>query len=142
MELALVAVASNPPEAPEAPPTQMQVPEQPQIVTAPPPQQQPLIPPVRIVSHEGVVGTVGSPTAPTTYKIYDPDTKEDIDFYPISATRIRQIVHSVALLLEKKALINVAEIRPSLPFKVSKCCSRMLSNALASRISAPPWQRH
>jgi uncharacterized protein YgiM (DUF1202 family) len=88
-------VASSANEAPESAPTPpapaptpTQVTEQPQIVTQPPAPSQPQEPPqptVRIVQHEGVVGTVGSPIAPSTYKLYDPQTKEDIDFlYPIS----------------------------------------------------------
>lgn len=81
--------APTPPPAPAPQPTPTQVPEQPQIVTTPPPAppqpQEPPQPTVRIVQHEGVVGTVGSPIAPSTYKLYDPQTKEDIDFlYPIS----------------------------------------------------------
>jgi uncharacterized protein YgiM (DUF1202 family) len=36
--------------------------------------------PPRIVTHEGVVGYTGSPTAPTDFKIYDPDTFQNIDY--------------------------------------------------------------
>ena len=67
----------------EAPPAQTQVPEQTMIVAAPQPPPQPEVPPVRIISHEGVVAPVGSLSAPSDYKLYDPDTKQDIDFlYP------------------------------------------------------------
>lgn len=97
-EAGTTQVASTPNEAPESgstptptptpvTPTPTPVPEQPTIVATPTPvpPQQPSVPQVRIVQHEGVVGTVGSPTAPSTYKLYDPQTKEDIDFlYPIS----------------------------------------------------------
>ena len=53
------------------------------------PEQQPMVatqpavelPPVdRIVSHEGVVGPVGSIVAPTAYKLYDPDNYQTIDY--------------------------------------------------------------
>jgi uncharacterized protein YgiM (DUF1202 family) len=45
----------------------------------PPPAQPP--PPVdRVVSHEGVVGPVMSPVAPTKYMLYDPDTYQTIDY--------------------------------------------------------------
>jgi uncharacterized protein YgiM (DUF1202 family) len=39
-----------------------------------------LPPPPRIVTHEGVVGFSASPSAPTDFKLYDPDTFQDIDF--------------------------------------------------------------
>lgn len=82
------AVAGGP-ETPEVPPTPTPVQPQQQIVPTPPPQPapppQPPQPTVRIVQHEGVVGPVGSVIAPTAYKLYDPDTKVDIDFlYPTS----------------------------------------------------------
>ena len=34
----------------------------------------------RVVSHEGVVGPVLSPAAPTKYMLYDPNTYETIDY--------------------------------------------------------------
>lgn len=78
-------------EAPEVPPTPTQVPEQPPVVVNPPPMMtpppppQPTTPSVRIVQHEGVIGPVGSMIAPTDFKLYDPNTGQDIDFlYPIS----------------------------------------------------------
>jgi uncharacterized protein YgiM (DUF1202 family) len=75
-----VAVAPPPP-----PPTPTEVAPPTPIITAPPPPQPPPTPPVRIVQHEGVVEPVGSPTAPTDYKLYDPNTRVDEDFlYPTS----------------------------------------------------------
>jgi hypothetical protein len=39
------------------------------------------LPPVdRVVSHEGVVGPVGSIVAPTAYKLFDPNTYQTIDY--------------------------------------------------------------
>jgi uncharacterized protein YgiM (DUF1202 family) len=77
--------AAAPPPPPEMPPVPTQVPPQQQINLAPPPPPAPPTPTVRIVSHEGVVGSVGSPTAPTDYKLYDLTTKQDINFlYPAS----------------------------------------------------------
>lgn len=87
-----VAAAAPPPppppsEMPETTPTQVPPPQA--IVTTPqppPPPPQPTTPPVRIVQHEGIVGGVGSIIAPTEYKLYDLNTKQDIDYlYPISA---------------------------------------------------------
>ena len=46
-------------------------------VTQPVVEQQPVD---RIVSHEGIVGPVGSIVAPTAYKLYDPNTFETIDY--------------------------------------------------------------
>jgi hypothetical protein len=76
--------ATAPPPPPEVPETQQVPPPQPLVVVPPPPPQPPT-PTVRIVEHEGVVGSVGSPTAPADYKLYDLTTKKDIDFlYPSS----------------------------------------------------------
>ncbi|HUA67675.1 MAG TPA: SH3 domain-containing protein [Candidatus Saccharimonadales bacterium] len=62
-----------------APPPQP-VAEQQQV--APPPSQPgpPPQPVNRVVAHEGVVGPVTSPVAPTKYKLYDPNTYETIDY--------------------------------------------------------------
>lgn len=64
------------------PPTPTPVPAQPPVAQAAPPVQ-PTPPPQpvsRVVSHEGVVGPVMSPVAPTKYMLYDPDTYETIDY--------------------------------------------------------------
>ena len=54
----------------------------------PPPPAAPPQPQTRVVQHEGVVGSVGSPTAPDDYKLYDPDTKTDIDYLHAAAPDI------------------------------------------------------
>jgi uncharacterized protein YgiM (DUF1202 family) len=52
--------------------------QQPTVAAAQPTME---LPPVdRIVSHEGVVGPVGSIVAPTAYKLYDPNTYQTIDY--------------------------------------------------------------
>jgi len=83
-----IAANTPPPAPPEMPETPTTVPPQPPMVMTPPPPPappQPETPSARIVQHEGVVGSVGSPTAPADYKLYDPSTKQDIDFlYPAS----------------------------------------------------------
>jgi len=54
------------------------------MATAP---SEPTAPPVRIVSHEGVVRGVGSPVAPTKYELYDPATEVNINYlYTTSPT--------------------------------------------------------
>jgi uncharacterized protein YgiM (DUF1202 family) len=63
-------------EAPAAPaPTP--VPEPQTMATAP---SEPTAPPVRVVSHEGVVRSVGSIVAPTKYELYDPATDININY--------------------------------------------------------------
>ena len=47
------------------------------MATAP---SEPTPPPMRIVSHEGVVRSVGSPVAPTKYELYDPATGVNINY--------------------------------------------------------------
>ena len=63
-----------PPAQPVATQPPVAIPQQPTQPT-PPPQ-----PVNRVVAHEGVVGPVMSPVAPTKYKLYDPDTYETIDY--------------------------------------------------------------
>ena len=63
--------------APASQPTPTTVSAQ-QPTAAPPVAQAP--PADRTVSHEGVVGPVTSPVAPTKYMLYDPDTYQTIDY--------------------------------------------------------------
>ncbi|HUB87475.1 MAG TPA: SH3 domain-containing protein [Verrucomicrobiae bacterium] len=104
-EASELAVANPPPSTEtEISTTTNTVPEQPAIVTTPattpetnelttaettspetmemnPPQiDTNLPPPVRIVSHEGVVRHVTSPIAPTEFELYNPATGVDVDF--------------------------------------------------------------
>ena len=70
--------------APEPAPAPTPVPEPQTMATAP---SQPTPPPLRIVSHEGVVRSVGSPVAPTKYELYDPATGVNINYlYSTSPT--------------------------------------------------------
>jgi SH3-like domain-containing protein len=71
-------------EAPAPAPTPTPVPEPQTMATAP---SEPTAPPVRIVSHEGVVRAVGSIAAPTKYELYDPATDVNINYlYTTSPT--------------------------------------------------------
>lgn len=68
--------------APASAPTP--VPEPQTMATAP---SEPTAPPVRVVSHEGVVRGVVSPAAPTKYELYDPATDVNINYlYTTSPT--------------------------------------------------------
>ncbi len=58
--------------APQPAPTTVPA-QQPPVAQAPPPTD-------RTVSHEGVVGPVTSPVAPTKWMLYDPDTYQTIDY--------------------------------------------------------------
>jgi len=60
-----------------APPPSQPAPEQQPPAAQPAAPAQPMN---RVVSHEGVVGPVTSPVAPTKYKLYDPSTYETIDY--------------------------------------------------------------
>jgi len=73
MYLTQAAPATPTTVAEQQPPAAAQ-PAAPPVAAAPPP------PTDRIVSHEGVVGPVMSPVAPTKYMLYDPDTYQTIDY--------------------------------------------------------------
>jgi uncharacterized protein YgiM (DUF1202 family) len=76
-----------PAPAPEPAPTPTPVPEAQPVVTQPAAPAEPTAPPVRIVSHEGVVRGVVSPVAPTKYELYDPATGVNINYlYTTSPT--------------------------------------------------------
>jgi uncharacterized protein YgiM (DUF1202 family) len=45
-------------------------------------------PPPRIVTHEGVVGHVGSIIAPTAYELYDPETRAEINYLYTTSTNL------------------------------------------------------
>jgi hypothetical protein len=71
-------------EAPAPAPAPTPVPEPQTMATAP---SEPTAPPVRVVSHEGVVRAVGSIAAPTKYELYDPATDVNINYlYTTSPT--------------------------------------------------------
>jgi uncharacterized protein YgiM (DUF1202 family) len=111
-------MAANPPTSTEATPapapTPTPVPETAPVVTAPPattatvapattnPSPAPAVTPVvienapevdtnlppRVVTHEGVVGPVGSIIAPTPYVLYDPTTRANINFLYTTSTNL------------------------------------------------------
>ena len=71
-------------EAPALASAPTPVPEPQTMATAP---SEPTAPPVRVVSHEGVVRGVVSPAAPTKYELYDPATDVNINYlYTTSPT--------------------------------------------------------
>jgi hypothetical protein len=76
-----------PAPAPQPAPAPTPVPEAQPVVTQPAAPSEPTAPPVRVVSHEGVVRGVVSPVAPTKYELYDPATGVNINYlYTTSPT--------------------------------------------------------
>jgi uncharacterized protein YgiM (DUF1202 family) len=137
------AVAGNP-ETPEATPTPMQVQPPQQIIVTPPPQQAPTPPPqptVRIVQHEGVIGPVGSVIAPTAYKLYDADTKVDIDFlYPTSPDQdLQKLVDDRVIVTGEE---GVDTRWPNTPVIAIQNIQILGKNVIKRLDLTPPKQRH
>jgi uncharacterized protein YgiM (DUF1202 family) len=86
--------------APMPAPTPTPVPETQPILTGPtnaapavvetnaPPAVDTNPPPPRVVTHEGVVGHVGSIIAPTAYELYDPATRQEINYLYTTSTNL------------------------------------------------------
>jgi uncharacterized protein YgiM (DUF1202 family) len=86
--------------APMPAPTPTPVPETQPIMTGPtnaapavmetnaPPAVDTNPPPPRVVTHEGVVGHVGSIIAPTAYELYDPATRQEINYLYTTSTNL------------------------------------------------------
>jgi uncharacterized protein YgiM (DUF1202 family) len=70
------------PEINSPPPMVMDTNAPPMVDTNLPP------PPPRIVTHEGVVGHVGSIIAPTAYELYDPATRAEINYLYTTSTNL------------------------------------------------------
>ncbi len=134
-----VANTSPTPENPE--PTPMQVAPQPQIVMTPPPPAQPPQPTVRVVQHQGVVGPVGSMTAPTGFKLYDPGTGEIIDFlYPTSPDQ------DLSKLVDAKVIVTGEEgidaRWPNTPVIAIQNIQVIGTNVIPRLDLTPPKRRH
>lgn len=131
---------TTPPEMPENPPQTTQVPEQPPLNMTPqaPP---PPTPTVRIVSHEGIVGTVGSLVAPTDYKLYDQSTKADIDFlYPISKDLdLGRLVDADVIVTGEE---GVDQRWPNTPIMAIQSIQVVHTNVIKRLDLTPPRQRH
>ncbi len=135
-----------PPTMPEAAPTPTTVPEQQTIVTMPQPPPAPPVPttpPVRIVEHEGIVGPVGSLTAPTDYKLYNESTKEIIDFlYPTSPnmrTTFSQLVDDRVIVTGEE---GIESQWPNTPIMAVQSVEIISTNVIKRLDLTPPRQRH
>lgn len=140
------AAPAPPAEAPEVAPTPTQVPEQPNMVMTPPPQQppQPTTPPVRIVQHEGVVGGVGSVVAPTQFKLYDPKTKQDIDFlYPVSANvDLQSMVDDDVIVTGEEGIDQRWPNTPIIAIQNIQVVATNVIKRFSREDLLPPRQRH
>ncbi len=135
------------PETPEVQPTPTPVQPQQPIILAPPPQAAPPSAPqvpqstVRIVQHEGVVGPVGSIQAPAPYRLYDADTKADIDF--LYATSPDQ---DLSKLIDDRVIVTGEEgIDPRFPNTpvIAIQSIEILGKKVIKRLDlTPPRQRH
>jgi uncharacterized protein YgiM (DUF1202 family) len=65
-------------------------------------------PPPRVVTHEGVVGPVGSIIAPTPYLLYDPSTRQNINFLYTTSTNLN-IGRYSGMLIDVTGEESVAE---------------------------------
>lgn len=140
-QTAAMVAAANPVPPAEAPPTPAQVPEQQSMVMtpqAPPPPPQPT---VRIVSHEGIVGSAGSLVAPTDYKLYDANTKSDIDFlYPISKDLdLSRLVDADVIVTGEE---GIDQRWPNTPIMAIQSIQVVHTNVIKRLDLTPPRQRH
>lgn len=137
-------MVASAPETPETPPTPTTVQPPETVMSAPPPPPPPVAPPtptVRIVSHEGVVGPVGSVIAPTPYKLYDPNTKADIDFlYPTSPDQdLSKLVDDQVIVTGEE---GVDARWPNTPVIAIQSIQVVGKNVIKRLDLTPPRQRH
>jgi uncharacterized protein YgiM (DUF1202 family) len=141
------APPAPPAEAPEAPPLQTQVPPPQQIVMTPPPPPvppQPETPPVRIVSHEGIVGPSGSVVAPTDYKLYDLATKQDIDFlYPTAPNMdLKSLVDDRVIVSGEEGIDQRWPNTPVMAIQNIQVVATNVIKRFSRADLTPPRQRH
>jgi uncharacterized protein YgiM (DUF1202 family) len=137
-----------PPETPEVAPTPTPVPQPQPIVTTPPPAPEPATPEtppapsVRIVQHEGVIGPVGSMIAPTAFKLYDPDTKVDIDYlYVVPGSSI-----DLSPLIDARVIVTgeegIDQRWPNTPVIAVQNVQVIATKVIKRLDLTPPRQRH
>jgi uncharacterized protein YgiM (DUF1202 family) len=154
-EAAPTPPAASPTEAPEAPPTPTTVPEQPPVVVTPPPAPeppqpvqppQPETPPVRIVEHEGIIGSVGSVIAPTDYKLYDLHTKQDIDFlYPTTpdiAAQLKNLQDADVIVTGEEGIDSRWPNTPVMAIQNVQVIATNVIKRFSRADLIPPRQRH
>ncbi len=136
--VAAMYLTQTPP--PAQPPQQAPPPQQPQ---QPQPPQQPAPPPQpvnRVVAHEGVVGPVVSPVAPTKYKLYDPNTYETIDYLYSTAPDL-DLSRYVNMKIIVTGVEGIDPRWPSSPIIAIQSIQVVSTNAVQHRDLRSPRQR-
>lgn len=138
-EVAAAAPMSNP--TPTEMPEQTQVPQQQPMIMTPQAPAPPPTPTVRIVQHEGIVGSVGSLVAPTDYKLYDLATKQDVDFlYPISKDLdLSKLIDADVIVTGEE---GVDQRWPNTPIMAIQSIQVVRTNVIKHLDLTPPRQRH
>lgn len=119
----LTQAAQQPPAA--QPPTQPAAPAQPLN---------------RVVSHEGVVGPVMSPVAPTKYMLYDPDTYQTIDYLYSTAPDL-DLSRYVNMRIIVTGVEGIDQRWPSSPIIAIQSIQVVSTNAVQHRDLRSPRQR-
>ncbi|HUA39402.1 MAG TPA: SH3 domain-containing protein [Candidatus Sulfopaludibacter sp.] len=127
--------------APAAAPTTVAE-QQPPAAAQPaaPPAAQPPPPTDRIVSHEGVVGPVMSPVAPTKYMLYDPDTYQTIDYLYTTAPDL-DLSRYVNMRIIVTGVEGIDQRWPSSPIVAIQSIQVVATNAVKHVDLRSPRQR-
>jgi SH3-like domain-containing protein len=154
--------AGNPAPAPAPAPTPTSVPEAAPVVTTPPATPEttapaaanpapvtPVVetapvdtnpPPPRVVTHEGVVGPVGSIIAPTPYVLYDLSTRQNINFLYTTSTNL-DIGRYSGMLIDVTGEESVAERWKDTPLLTIQRIVVLNTNAIPKVYFPTPRQR-
>jgi uncharacterized protein YgiM (DUF1202 family) len=124
--------AMNPSPAPATAPT---VPE-----TSAAPMVDTNLPPPRIVTHEGVVGSVGSIIAPTPYKLYDLKSGQDINFLYTTSTNL-DIGRYNGMLIDVTGAESIAERWTNTPLLTIQRIVVLNTNVIPKVYLPSPRQR-
>ena len=122
--------ATNPSPAPATTP--------PVVETAPVVDTNP--PPPRIVTHEGVVGPVGSIIAPTPYVLYDLSTRQNINFLYTTSTNL-DIGRYNGMLIDVTGQESIAERWKDTPLLTIQRIVVLNTNAIPKVYLPSPRQR-
>ena len=97
-------------------------------------------PPPRIVTHEGVVGPVGSIIAPTAYVLYDPSTRQNINFLYTTSTNL-DISRYSGMRIYVTGQESLAERWPDTPLLTIQRIEVLDTNAIPKVYLPTPRQR-
>jgi uncharacterized protein YgiM (DUF1202 family) len=95
----------------------------------------------RIVSHEGVVVPVGSIIAPTAYKLYDPDTQQEINYLYTTSTNL-DIGRYNGMRVIVTGEESIAERWPNTPLLTIQRIEVLDTNAIPKVYYPSPRQQH